>query len=97
MSQAGNKRREAMDEQMELALKSVAPHALFPGRQNLYPQEVADALEISKDQVFDLIEEGVLFAIEVASPKTKSGRSHWRIPVSEFDRYCRTRNSFKQQ
>lgn len=90
---APSKNRNAANgaHQEELALTTVLSHQLFPGRSSLYVQEVAKALEIDAKHVVDLINEGLLDAIEVTGRGNKSSREHWRIPVSAYDAYVRRR------
>jgi hypothetical protein len=77
--------------QEELALSTVLSHKLFPGRSSLYVAEVANALEIDEKHVVDLINEGLIDAVEVTGKGNKSSRQHWRIPVSAYDDYVRRR------
>lgn len=52
----------------------------FPGRTMLYPREVAEALKIPLEEVYELIRSGKLQAH--TSPVTG-----YRIPVSSYDHY----------
>jgi hypothetical protein len=93
--------------QEELALSSVAPHRLFPGRTTLYLAEVAGALSITSRQVADLITGGDLMAINIsasrgagkssaemtAEERRKVPRTHWRVPVSAYDAFLQSRRS----
>jgi len=94
--------------QDELAMSSIAPHALFPGRTTLYPQEVAKALSMSLWQVLDLIAEYELTggasgiaAVNIGSGPSagsftkgsKSERKYWRIPVSAYDAFVQSRKN----
>jgi len=92
--------------QEELALSSVAAHALFPGRSSLYVPEVAKALEMSEQQVLNLIEEyqatggaSGLQAINIANSRgtfpggNKTSRKAWRVPVSGYDAFIQSRKA----
>jgi hypothetical protein len=50
-------------------------------------REVANAFETSDNQIISLIEEGKLYAVNIAGANNKSVRNYWRIPVSAFDAY----------
>lgn len=85
----------APSSQEELPLFSVLSHNIFPGRSSLYVHEVARALEITTPHVISLINEGLLDAIEVTGKGNKTSREHWRIPVSAYDAYIRSRRNQK--
>lgn len=53
---------------------------LFPGRKTLTVLEVAGALRVTDQHVFDLIDEGKIGAVNVGGGR----RNHWRIPASEY-------------
>jgi len=65
---------------------------LFPGRKVLYVGEVAERLDMSEQQVRDLIDEGKLHAVDVGS----GGRKFWRIPMTAFERFLKTRSSLSE-
>ncbi len=87
--------------QQELPLSAIAPHKLFPGRTSLYVSEVAKALQMTERQVLDLIDEGALEAVNIASPgkstTTPTGnitpRKFWRVPVSAYDAFIQARKA----
>ena len=62
---------------------------LFPGRKVLYVSEVAERLEVTEQQVRDLIEEGELHGINVGG----GDRKFWRIPVTAVERFLKERSS----
>ncbi len=62
---------------------------MYPGRKVLCVGEVALGLGVTKQHVIDLIEEGVLGAIDVGG----GGRKYWRVPVGEYERFVRRRVS----
>ena len=64
---------------------------LFRGRSVLYVQEVASHLRVTRQHVINLIEEGILPAINVnGAPGT---RNAWRIPVAAFQAFLTQRGS----
>jgi hypothetical protein len=85
--------------QLELELSTVLSHSLFPGRSTLKVAEVANALRVDDQHIFNLVEEGRLTAIDVrngelttASKLPKGSRRRWlRIPVSAYDAFIRAR------
>lgn len=80
--------------QDELPLSATRAHAVFPGRTNLYVQEVAKELGVSIHHVLNLIREGELHAVNVAGRNTNlSGRNAWRIPVSSWDEFITRRHN----
>lgn len=87
--------RNAQALQEELALSAVRSHALFPGRTTLYVYEVSRALQISENQVINLIESGKLAAVNIGNGS--KGKRFWRIPVSAFDAYVGSHNSITSQ
>lgn len=102
-----NQRRAPHYAQDELALSSVASHAVFPGRTSLYVSEVAKALAIDPRQVVDLIIGGDLVGINISATRGSGkpsdqmsaeerravSRTHWRIPVSAYDAFIAARKS----
>lgn len=93
------RRRQDSPDQLDLELSTVLSHVLFPGRSTLKAGEVADALRVDDQHIFNLVEEGRLLAIDVrngevttASKLPKGSRRRWlRIPVSAYDAFVRTR------
>ena len=86
--------------QDDLALSSVAPSLLFPGRVTLYVHEVARTLSITERQVIDLLEEhrdtggdSGLAGINIGNGNTKSKRNSWRIPVSALAAFIQARKT----
>jgi hypothetical protein len=90
--------------QDDLALSSIAPHKLFPGRTTLYVVEVAKALGVTVQHVVALLEEyrdtggkSGMLGLDISSgPMTEANpkgnttsRAAWRVPVSGFDDYVR--------
>lgn len=69
------------------------PSLDFPGRVNLYPHEVAAKLNISPDQVFKLVDDGSLVAVDLASKLNRSARRELRIPVESYRNLIVTRMS----
>jgi len=65
------------------------PRALFPGRTVLYVPEVARHLQITRQHVVHLIEEGSLAAINVHAGAAT--RNCWRIPVEAFRAFLKSR------
>lgn len=65
---------------------------LFPGRRSLYVSEVAKELGVTDQHIIDLIEEGQIGAVNVGGGK----RNYWRIPVSEFEKFLKSRISMSQ-
>lgn len=63
---------------------------LFPGRKILYVAEVAERLAVTERHVIDLIEEGLLRAINIGGDNV-SGRKFYRIPVEAFEAYLKSR------
>ena len=61
----------------------------FGGRTVLRVQEVARRLDVTEQHVINLIDEGVLPAINV----NIRGRSLWRIPVEGFEGFLRRRSA----
>lgn len=97
-----SRRRSSIDpKQEELALSAVRAHAIFPGRTTLRVAEVAVQLEITEQQVVDLINGGQLLGVDISSglkscnnpTGNKTARSYWRIPVSAFDEFIARRKS----
>ena len=74
-------------------LESILSGGAFPGRTTLFVGEVARALRVTKQHVVNLIDEGFLSAIDVASGPLAKKRS-LRIPVSSYDSYVRSRANF---
>jgi hypothetical protein len=68
-------------------------HITFPGRTVLMISEVAKALRCTETHVRDLIDEGQLVAVDIASPITHGNkpRQCLRIPVSSYDNFVRAR------
>jgi hypothetical protein len=93
----------------ELPLSSVRPHALFPGRATLYVREVARALGCTERHVIDLIEEyeqtggkGGLKGFSIANglagaAGNKTSRSCWRVAVSDFDAFLKSKATSHHQ
>jgi len=63
---------------------------LFPGRTVLYVSEVAERLSITEQQVHDLIASGDLGAVDIGN----GTRRFWRIPVVEYEKFLKRRNSY---
>lgn len=65
----------------------------FPGRTVLMISEVAKALCCTETHVRDLIDEGQLVAVDIASPAASGSkpRQCLRIPVSSYDNFLRGR------
>lgn len=57
------------------------------GRTALYLHEVAAKLGITLKHVSDLVEEGKLDAINLASPGNKTGRRCLRIPIESYRQF----------
>lgn len=83
--------KPSQEEQLELALSSVLPHAIFQGRSTLLVREVATALECSEDQVERLINLGELVAINISGSGQPARRRCLRIPVSSYDQFVKKR------
>jgi excisionase family DNA binding protein len=66
-----------------------SPSLSFPGRAVITCREAAQSLSITEQSVMNLIESGQLGAINVGT----KGKSFWRIPVTEFEKLLRKRNS----
>lgn len=69
------------------------PSLDFPGRVNLYPHEVAERLRISVDQVFKLVDDGSLVAVDLASKLNRSARRELRIPIEGYRNFVVARMS----
>lgn len=67
-----------MTEQLQFAFASLD----FPGRVTLYPHEIAEKLGMSVDQVHDLVDDGSLVAVNIAS--SGAARRALRIPVEAY-------------
>ena len=67
-----------MSEQLQFPFPSLD----FPGRMTLMPQEIAEKLGISVRQVVDLIIEGKLRAMNLAS--TGAARAYYRVAVEDY-------------
>lgn len=85
--------KKSSQAELDLPLASVLSHKRFPGRSMLMTSEVAKALAIAERHVIDLINEGLLDAVEITGKGNKSSREHWRIPVSAYDDYIRRRHN----
>lgn len=74
-----------------IAAEQITFHSLlFPGRKVLYVAEVAERLDLTDRHVINLIEEGLLKAINVGGDNT-SGRRFYRIPIEAYEEYLRAR------
>ncbi len=80
--------------QDELPLSGLAAHAVWPGRVLLYVIEVAEKLHCSDQHVWNLIEEGQLIAIDIATKKQvvpgqidRRRRGCFRVPVCAWDKF----------
>ena len=58
----------------------------FPGRTTLYVREVAEKLRVTERHVVNLIEAGMLRAVNVG---TTAGRKFYRIPVPWYQEYVK--------
>jgi hypothetical protein len=76
--------------------------SVFPGRNFLLISEVAKALKCSNQHVTDLIEEGLIVAVDIGNPTdnpaksaetVKTARRCLRIPVSSYDNFLRARST----
>lgn len=65
-------------EQLNLAFASLD----FPGRSALYPHEIAEKLGMSIDQLYKLVDQGLLVGIDIASRGATKRRI--RIPVESY-------------
>lgn len=54
----------------------------FPGRSMLYPHEVAEKLGMSADHLHDLMDDGSLVGMDIASPG--ASRREMRIPIESY-------------
>lgn len=89
--------------QLELSLRAVLAHTLFPGRALLTVREVAAAWSVDDQHVTNMIECGDLLAIDLRTSRParpaelkqqhKSIRQLLRIPTAEFDRITIARSS----
>jgi excisionase family DNA binding protein len=67
-----------------------SPSLIFPaGRTVLYVREVAEKLAITEQTVMNMIESGQLGAINIGV----GGKKFWRVPVTEYEKLLRKRNS----
>ena len=64
---------------------------LFPGRKTLRAQECADALGCSVRHIYDLVDEGVLRAIDISGMGNLSDRRFIRIPADAWHAFLSAR------
>jgi len=82
---------------MNASEQTIFPSLGFEGRTALRVDEVAARLNVSRNHVIHLIEDGTLRAIDVRGRmraeggKNKTPRSCLRIPVEEYERLIRSR------
>lgn len=60
-------------------------------RACLKPKEVAALLGVCSKQVYNLVEEGTLRAIDVTSTDNQTARRYWRIPVESLANFLKER------
>ena len=69
------------------------PSLDFPGRTALYPQEVADRAGLSLQHILDLIEEGVIVAIDFSGRGNLTDRRTLRIPLENWRAFLLSRKT----
>jgi len=69
-----------MPEQLQFPFASLD----FPGRSSLYPHEISARVGMSVDQIYDLVDDGSLVAINISSTANKTGRRALRIPIESY-------------
>ena len=82
-----------MTPKMDAASHLPLAQTQFPGRHLLLISEVAKALQCTETHVRDLIDEGQIITIDIASPPDagKAARKCLRIPVASYDNFLRAR------
>ena len=73
-----------------MKLRRTRSRPLFPGRTMLYVREVAGHLQITRQHVIHLIEDGSLDAVNI---HTSGGRNCWRIPVEGYKTFLKKRGA----
>ena len=58
-------------------------------RTVLYPDEIAERLNCTKQHVLNLIESGSLGAVNIGNGEAK----FWRVPVGEWEKFLKARSS----
>jgi hypothetical protein len=75
--------------------QSLRAAVLFPKRTAIYPFEAAGALSVSTRQVDRWADEGE-FGVMLISLRRKGCRTHYRIPVCEWDAFVGRRFSLNE-
>ena len=74
-------------------MSNVPPSLDFPGRTALYPHECASRLGCTNDHIYDLIEEGLLKAIDISGGNNLTNRRCVRVPIEAWRDFLTRRST----